>query len=359
MNPLLARAVLATFVLPAIAAHAFPPPFNEDFDDNKANWVSHEKGATWIEKIAGGKFYFENLSADANRTKWRARPIELSPGRDFEIALRVSMTDGPTNGETGIIWDYDPGVGSGKRRHFHVSRDGRYRIFHFDGKAFVGYAVLRKSPAVKLTGENELVIRSIGARAFFLVNGTAVDAIDLDNVRGKQAGIAIDSGVTVEADHFHVRYLDTPAEVRLAEAGKLEAEARASLIAAGPPLVDFVETFDDNRRNWPYVNAGDGWKAEIAAGVLQWENSAKEGKQMTLITQPVNFVADYEISFRARSLTGGSSLLSLSWGFARETCSLEFGFTGAGYYVFSVFQAGEGKNAVPWTQTSLIKAQTS
>ena len=349
------RFVVAVLVFSAVALRAFVPPFNEEFDDNKAQWLSNDKGDTWVEKIEGGKFHFENLSAHANSANWRTRPVELPPGNDFEIALRIVMSDGPPDGEAGIIWDYDPGLGTGKRRHFHVSRDGSYRIYHFNGTAFVGYAVVAKNPKIKLTGENELIIRVIGARAFFLVNGSAIDAIDLDPARGKFIGIVISSGVSVEADHFHVRTLDTAADARVAEARKLEAEARASLIAAGPPLNDFVETFDDNSRNWPYLTEGDGWKARIAGGTLEWENRTKEGKQNTIITQPVNLAADYEIGFRARDLNGGKSLISVSWGFAVGASSLEFGFTSAGYYVFSFFNAGVSTNAVPWTQTTLVK----
>lgn len=355
MNLPLLRITTVGFVLGAAIATASPPPFNDEFDDDKAGWFGTDKADTWIGKIAQGKFHYENLSANANGLNWRSRPIELEAGRDFEIALRIGASDGPNDGEVGIIWDYDPNVGSGQRRHFHVSRDGTYRIFHHDGTQFTGYGVWKKNPRVKSNAENELMIRRIAGRVFFLVNGSAIDAMDLKTVSGKFIGIVASSGVAAEADHFHVRYLESPTEARIADARKLETEARASLIAAGPPLEDFVETFDDNRRNWPFISTGEGWKANIADGNLEWENQLKQGTQWTSLVQPVNVAADYEISFRARDRNGGNSVLAMSWNYVSGGTGLELGFSNAGHYILTAYDGKTATNLMPWTSTSLVK----
>jgi hypothetical protein len=333
------------------AAPALTLPFVDEFDATGHDWNSDTP--TWIAKISDGRFTCENLTPNAGYLNWVARHLPLDAGRDFEVSTRVKMLDGTPAVYAGIIWD---GGAAEKKRFFDISSDGTYRIYNFEKGAWDQTHDRFPSKHIRKTEDNDLTIRVIGDRVYYFINGAAVEATDFPRPADAWVGLMTPAGCTNSFDRFEVRYLDGPPAERAANARKYEAEAKAALIAAGPPLEEFIERFDDNSRNWPFIKAGDGWSAKIENGMLEWDNPQKQGKQRTYISRPINPAADYELSFRARQLTGEVSLISIIWNCnSNSTTGLEFGFGTNGYYTVAAYNPGKFSELVPWVQTNVVK----
>ncbi len=344
---------LAIVLLGSAAAlvAATPPatlPFVDEFDAAPHDWVTDTP--TWIGKIKDGRFICENLNPNAGRLNWAARELPLEKGRDFEILTRVKMIEGAPNGFAMIVWD----GGTDLRRYFEISTTGKYGTYHEEKGVWGTHHVGISSLLIRKTEDNDLAIRGIGGRAFFFINGTAVDAMDHAGLTGRWVGLVTVAGGTNSFDRLEVRYLDGSPEKRVADARTYETEARAALVAGGPPLQEFAEKFDGGNRSW----AEDAtMTAKIVDGVLEWQNRASAGEHYSWFHWPINDAASYEVSMRVRHFADKpGNNTGLQWGATTDGQQMmQLTVSGDGHWTFGQRMANQYSDVVPWRKTSLLK----
>ncbi|HEX2860669.1 MAG TPA: hypothetical protein VHN79_03475 [Lacunisphaera sp.] len=353
--------VLALATVPATAADAPPPvarkplPFVEEFNDNAAGWSLKFDSIDAV--IRDGRLEFENLSAEPNSVFWLTQELAQAPAGDFEIAVTMAPPEGVATGEAGLVFDLNA---QGGRRVVQLSRDSfRYDHFH-DGRWDLEFNRFTKWPGIRAEpgAKNDLAFRVLGQRGFILINGTAVHALDYKQSRANYAGVIVSSGTMAAFDRLAIQPLKLTDAARTAEAARLEREARASTIAAGPKLEPFVETFEDNRHQWPFLGESETSSGAIKEGALFSHNKRDKNTSLDLITVPINDAADYEITMRARNAGAKDDhQVSLVWGRSSDGAYIEgFAFSGNRQWVSYAVADGKSVRRHPWRPSSAVKA---
>ncbi len=324
-----------------------PYPLVEEFNDNATGWPLKLETADFA--IRDGKLHFENLLAEANKVLWTTKPLAELPKGDHEIVLTVPSIEGPEAAEAGLVFD----LNNTSRRVFQITSK-HVRYYAYDNGTFGADALFTESPAVKAGGPNELVVRVLGGRAYLLLNGTAVAAFDYQP-RGEWLGPIVASGTLATFDRLTVRPLQLTPAARAAEIAKYELTARATRIAAGGPLADWVEPFNDNaQQRWPAEGAFRPATAQPSNSVMAWTNSATTGRVFTSGV-PINQAADYRVTLRLASCTGADRFgTGVVWGGDGRQW---YGFlmtTGGQWHVYRK-QADKFETIVPWRRTSAFK----
>ncbi|MDQ8199053.1 hypothetical protein QEH56_12875 [Pelagicoccus enzymogenes] len=81
--------------------------------------------------------------------------------------------------------------------------------------------------------------------------------------------------------------------------------ALLALPLSWPHLIgaEFVEDFDDNRNEWPWIKEGETWESRIEDGNLTWTNKQTEANthQMSYIQPNLDYSRDYQLTVRLKA----------------------------------------------------------
>lgn len=326
-------------------------PVAEEFNDNGNGWPVVLEGSEIA--IRDGKLEFENLSAEKNTSTWITKQLASPPAEDFEIALTLEAPDGT---EAGLIFDAD----NNGRRFFSIGGsqvnyyEYRQKAWNRDTLVYAPTNRIRTQPAEK----NELVVRVLGRRAFLLLNGAAVHAVDYNRIPNPWVGLVVGAGTVARFDRLTLAPLALAPAARTAELTRLEAEAQQARIAAGPPLKAFVETFDDNRHEWKFLGQRREGSAEIAGGVLTVRNLREKSTTLELVPVTLNQDADYELAMRARHAGGADDFeISLIWGrTADHKNGQSLSFSGNRHWRYTSTKDGVESAQIKWKRTTALNA---
>lgn len=356
---ILSRLAASAFLLAAVGPLFAAPklPLVEDFDDDRHGWSDLGDNEKSFGEIANGVLFFENLELEGSDMH-PTIPLDLDMARDFSLDLRIKYASGTDNRGYG----FNLGRDGNKAYHtLSVSGNQWYIVSSYTGSEWSSRVSWTEDPAlVKRDDYNMLSLRKIGSQWFFLINGEVVDQAALARPENSTVGIHLPSGSAIEADSLRVAYLTESEKQRAALAAQLEEQLHARRIKSGPALEDFVETFEDNRNEWPWISEGETWSGKIQDGALHWANRS-DGAQITYIQKPVNARADYELSLRFTHLAGPiDNSIGIKFGRSDDGAREQFfGIAPNGYYIFQVWDDGVSTTPIPWTKIDLVKPEAN
>lgn len=341
-------------ILAATFAFAADLPFADDFDDNRHGWPNLEESDARFTEFADGVLVFENLALEGGAAQFSALPFALDKSRDWIVEARMRFVSGVDN------YGYSLELGrndAGWKCAFLLSGNQNYSwgIFNGSGWETAGLPWKFDPELVKRDTHNTIVVRKIGSKLYFQLNDQILDTAIVD-LKGDQIGFAVPSGATIEIDRLSVAYADGTTAQRTALADQLEEQLRNFRIKSGPPLENFVETFDDNNANWPWMSEGETWSGKIEGGSMVWANRA-ESAQSIRLNKPVNAKADYELSLRFTHLAGPKdNSIGLKFGCSEDSAKEHlFALAPDGHYIFQTWNAGVSSLPIPWTKIDLLK----
>ena len=186
---------------------AFQTVADERFANNQRNWPSNPESTAWI---ADGVYHL--AVRDAGRFV-SVGAAGLGAFGDVEVVGRFRKVGGPPGGGYGIIVrDQGPdprdGLNQGGRYYvLEVGEGTQYGIWRRENDHWVDIIPFTASTAVRPPPEtNDLLVRAVGPRLTFVVNGTEIASVEDAALPNGKVGIYVaGDGNIVDAEQFTVR----------------------------------------------------------------------------------------------------------------------------------------------------------
>jgi len=327
-------------------------PLVETFEDNRKGWLPVAAARHWTGKIDEGRFLVETRFPKAERSLIRFAKGNLDTTRDYEMSVRLRYLQGADNKFIGLVWGV-PDQGGG-RTVFGLSGNRAYVVRYHNTMRWGDVIPWTKSDLLHETDWNTLMARKVGSKMFYYVNETLIGESGVPRWFGPWLGLDVGNGVLAEFDSLEIRYIDQPQDVREYMGKKFEEDWREQQIANGPELIPVLETFENNERDWLYIESGSDWTALISEGGLVWENRNRgKGTQGTSARIPINTHADFELTLDLELVEGSQRReYGFEWG-RGESFAFKFAISGDGHFFFS--KAGDRSQRIPWTKSDFIK----
>ncbi len=181
------------------------PIFEEDFEDNRNNWLLGERAKTDA-FIENGVFYFEGKRERYNYSR-RIEQGYLRENQDFEIEIRLRQVLGTNRRGYALEWG-----GTSMENIFHefwLRNDGSYAIDKFDENmgGFTDYVAWTRSSLIKINDFNILTVRKIKDKVYYFINGAEVFNMYFTGLYGNEVGFITPPLSAIEIDYLKISTL--------------------------------------------------------------------------------------------------------------------------------------------------------
>ncbi|MEZ4776736.1 MAG: hypothetical protein R3D00_26405 [Bacteroidia bacterium] len=175
--------------------------FEESFDDNTRNWeIVDTKQLT--SEISDG--FFQLKGKTAYSPALLAQLVDLDPANNFSFETTITQSSGMKNMGYGICW----GARDDRQDWFAflISSNGQYTILK---KLREDYSEIKRwTESDNINGQgkpNTLKVQKNKDRMEFYINDKLVYMSQVDELRGKKAGILFHGTMKIEVDNFVVK----------------------------------------------------------------------------------------------------------------------------------------------------------
>ncbi|MDX2248076.1 MAG: hypothetical protein SF052_14920 [Bacteroidia bacterium] len=173
----------------------------ESFDDNTRNWeIADTKQLT--SEISEG--FFQLKGKTPYSPAFLSQPIELDPSQNFSFETTITQSSGMKNMGYGICW----GAKDDRQDWFAflISSNGQYTILR---KVREDYNEIKRwTESSNINGQgkpNTLRVLKNKDRMEFYINNKLVYMSQVEEMRGKKAGILLHGTMKIEVDDFVVK----------------------------------------------------------------------------------------------------------------------------------------------------------
>jgi hypothetical protein len=178
-------------------AGAMPTILDERFGDSRSSWPHDPSGAAWFIQDGPTASGYQIFAREPGRFVAVGAPIAAA-FRDTVVMAQFRKVGGPAGGGYGIIvrnsgsTPLDGQSQVGRFYVFEAGDQGEFGVWRRDDERWIDLVPWTASPAVRPgNASNELVVRAMGERLTFLINGVEVAAIRDSALSEGGAGIFV------------------------------------------------------------------------------------------------------------------------------------------------------------------------
>ena len=174
--------------------------FDDNFDKNTNGWYESEDQNA-INKIANGKFIFENKTAGGY--------INLATKRiptnndNFLISMNTKWLKGIDNNSYHILWGAN---GFSNYFSFGITANGLYRYSTINNGNYKDIIPLTASEYINRNGSNSIGVRRNGNQIEFYINYFKVNEFEFSEFYGEQIGMSVNGAQGIEFDDLKIGY---------------------------------------------------------------------------------------------------------------------------------------------------------
>ena len=177
--------------------------FEDNFEKNTNGWYESEDQSA-INKIANGKFIFENKTAGGFINLANKRiPTNIE---DFLIFIDTKWIKGIDNNSYQILWGAN---GFSEYYVFGISANGSYRYMSFKNGNNIIHIDWKASEYINKNGSNNIGVRKNGTQIEFYINYFKVNEFEFSEFYGDQIGMSVNGAQRVEFDDLKIGYTNT------------------------------------------------------------------------------------------------------------------------------------------------------
>jgi uncharacterized protein (TIGR02145 family) len=177
--------------------------FEDNFEKNTNGWYESEDQNA-INKIANGKFIFENKTAGGFINLAAKRiPTNIE---DFLIFIDTKWIKGIDNNSYQILWGAN---GFSEYYVFGISANGSYRYMSFKNGNNNIHIDWKASEYINKNGSNNIGVRKNGTQIEFYINYFKVNEFEFSEFYGDQIGMSVNGAQRVEFDDLKIGYTNT------------------------------------------------------------------------------------------------------------------------------------------------------
>ncbi|MCK4664275.1 MAG: hypothetical protein KAT68_15510 [Bacteroidales bacterium] len=272
--------------------------FEEQFDDNKNNWIT-EADETKILKMENGKYFIKNkMQFNSLTTKIS---VDINQDENFEIVSKFNKVKGYDSKGYGIIW----GRKESNYYGFYITGNGKYLILKWENGTREYLVSLIESDFInKGDTINKLSIKKINDNMQYLVNDNIVHELPFKPFFGNKIGFSNGGKMEIEVDNLIVY-----GSVKKQKVVEIKRNIKDAVL---------VESFNNNNNNWA-VNNIKGGRGTIINNEYVLTSSNNKPIHVNI---PVEFdkERDFLIETNVKSFDGDKDAsFCISWGISEST----------------------------------------
>ncbi|MEL7145087.1 MAG: hypothetical protein AAFO69_01860 [Bacteroidota bacterium] len=317
----------------------------EDFENNMNEWPFIQSYETSDATIENGQLTWVNKNENQYQSTYLFSNEDWN--KNFRITARMKITDGNRQYCSGILFSSSKNRGSYYR--FGFSDTGYWQFVEMtDSKVARDETGWQKSDVVKIGDFNDIEIRKLGEYFFFSLNGVLLHYEKGLKKKDSYLAINFPNGATSVVDYI---YSEETTETDKEE--KQLQEQYFMTIAKERVLID--EQFNDNSREWPYLEGSDLGEGSFANGVLTYRNKSQNYIQSSR-NIPLNWALDFTITAKIKRQSGRiDNIYGVMYSFKDWNNYYYFGFAPNGYWKMRKVKNEKEAYTSGWKKTEIVK----
>lgn len=300
--------------------------FIEDFLTNNNNWPI-EDGEYAKTSILNDTYVFEYKKDESGYHVYY--PLYIDMNRDFEIVVTLYQISGHDDRGYGLIWDM---IDDSNYYAFDISDNGYYRVSKSEYGDWYDLIDWTESDYINTYGsKNTLLLKKIGDRCDFYINGKFVNSIDYKPLWGDYIGFDMWLKQKIAIESVKVGYI-------------------------GEKKIILDEDFSDNYLQWFEGNDSEMY-AEVKNGYYYFQHKEEDGSYFTWNHIDIIAENDFEITTTISHTSGESDYgYGLVWGMSDLDNLYTFNISDNGYYRYGKYVNDEWEILIGWTDSDLLRS---